>query len=158
MRPSEDCPNGTAYHTSLPTCSVTSTVPCCCLWLNTFQQRCLIRILKITYQDQETSEEVHRQTSARPLVQTVVAHRMRFAGHVLQQSPTRLSRMPRTHNKVNGSKDAPRSHGEGHSLKTPKTSTFPGMKPEPPQPIKRNGDRPIHQTTQEDLSLRLMIH
>jgi hypothetical protein len=70
--------------------------------LNVFQQRCLRRILKITYRDRVTNEEVHRRTLTRPLSEIVVERRMRFAGHVMRQPPTRLPRTAITWNPRQG--------------------------------------------------------
>lgn len=123
--------------------------------LNTFQQRCLRRILKITYQDWVTNEEVHRRTSTCLLAQIVV----------LQCGlPNRFSESCQpgscewpcfgTRSKEEESKDAPRSRGEGHSVRTSEASTSLGTKP---QPSSRSSTmeiacRPMRRTAREDLS------
>lgn len=57
--------------------------------LDVFQQRCLRRILHISYLDRVTNVEVLRRTGLRPLQQIVTERRVRFAGHVLRLPPTR---------------------------------------------------------------------
>lgn len=61
--------------------------------LNVFQQRCLRRILQISYRDHVSNEDVYRRTSTRPLADIVAERRFRFAGHVLRLPPERLPKM-----------------------------------------------------------------
>ena len=49
--------------------------------LNVFHQRCLRKILKISYLDHITNEEVLRRSQARPSHQIVTERRVKFAGH-----------------------------------------------------------------------------
>ncbi|KAL2612209.1 hypothetical protein R1flu_023901 [Riccia fluitans] len=58
--------------------------------LNVAQQRWLRRILQVSYQDCITNEEIHRQTATRPLKEIVAERRIRLAGHIPCQQPTRL--------------------------------------------------------------------
>uniref|UniRef100_A0A914WYL3 DUF6451 domain-containing protein n=1 Tax=Plectus sambesii TaxID=2011161 RepID=A0A914WYL3_9BILA len=60
--------------------------------LNVFQQRCLHRILRITYRDHVPNKEVHHRTLTRPLAKTVAERRFRFAGHIFWPPPNRLPR------------------------------------------------------------------
>ena len=57
--------------------------------LDAFQQRCLRKILKITYRDRITNDEVYRLTSTMPLSQIVETRRMKYAGHILRMSSDR---------------------------------------------------------------------
>ena len=57
--------------------------------LDAFQQRCLRKILKITYRERITNEEVYRRTVTKPLSQTIEKSRMRYAGHVIRMSADR---------------------------------------------------------------------
>ena len=49
-----------------------------------FHQRCLRRILGITYRDRITNEEVLRRSGLRKLQDIVTERRVRLAGHVLR--------------------------------------------------------------------------
>ena len=61
-----------------------------CQRLDAFHQRCLRRILKITYRDRVTNEEVYGRTGTRPLSTTVTERRLKFAGHILRLPDHRL--------------------------------------------------------------------
>lgn len=52
--------------------------------LNAFHQRCLRKILKITWRDRVTNEEILRRTNARTLQEIVTERRFRLAGHILR--------------------------------------------------------------------------
>lgn len=58
--------------------------------LNVFQLRCLRRILRISYRDHVTNEEVQQRAGTRPLADILTERRFYFAGHVLRQPPHRL--------------------------------------------------------------------
>lgn len=58
--------------------------------LNVFQQRCLRRILHISYRDHITNDEVHRRTDTHPVADMVTERRCRFAGHILRMDRTRI--------------------------------------------------------------------
>ena len=53
--------------------------------LDVVHQRCLRRILKITYRDHITNEEVLTRGSSRPLHDIVTEHRLKLARHVLRR-------------------------------------------------------------------------
>lgn len=57
--------------------------------LDAFQQRCLRKILKITYRDRITNEEVYRRTSTQPLSQRIEKNRVRYAGHIIRMTADR---------------------------------------------------------------------
>ncbi|KAI8483834.1 hypothetical protein Bbelb_383610 [Branchiostoma belcheri] len=57
--------------------------------LDAFQQRCLRKILHITYRDRITNEEVYHRTGTKPLSITITERRMRYAGHVLRMTSDR---------------------------------------------------------------------
>ncbi len=61
--------------------------------LNVFQQRCLWRILGVSYRDHISNDEIHRRTDIRPLQEVVTECRLRFAGHILQRPPSRHARI-----------------------------------------------------------------
>ena len=52
--------------------------------LNIFQQRCLRKILDITYCDHITSEEILQPSGMKRLKDVVPEHRLRLAGHILR--------------------------------------------------------------------------
>ena len=57
--------------------------------LDAFQQRCLRKILKITYRDRITNEEIYMLTTTKPLSQIVETRRMKYAGHILRMTSDR---------------------------------------------------------------------
>ena len=57
--------------------------------IDAFHQRCLRKILKVTYRDRITNEEIYRRTSTRPLSEIIEMRRMRYAGHVLRMPSER---------------------------------------------------------------------
>ncbi|KAI8479716.1 hypothetical protein Bbelb_425190 [Branchiostoma belcheri] len=59
--------------------------------LDAFQQRCLRKILHITYRDRITNKEVYHRTGTKPLsiTITITERRMRYAGHVLRMTSDR---------------------------------------------------------------------
>jgi len=62
--------------------------------LNVLQQRGLRRILRVSYQDRVTNEEILRRAGARPLADVVAERRVRFAGHILRlpsQRPAKIA-------------------------------------------------------------------
>ncbi|KAF7219811.1 transcript variant X3, partial [Nothobranchius furzeri] len=61
--------------------------------LNAFQQRCLRRILHISYLDHITNEAIHHQTRTRQLAEVVAERRFRFGGHVLRMAQTRIPKV-----------------------------------------------------------------
>ena len=52
--------------------------------LNVFQQRCLGRILAITYCDHIANEEILQRSGMKRLQDIVIEHRLRLAGHILR--------------------------------------------------------------------------
>lgn len=60
--------------------------------LNVFQQRCLRKILNVSYKDHVRNEEILRRCSSQRLSATVTERRMRFAGHVLRMPEHRHAR------------------------------------------------------------------
>mgnify|MGYP003407336564 FL=1 len=56
--------------------------------LDTFHQRCLRRILKVTWKDHVTNEEILRRTGQRRLRDSIAERRLKFAGHILRTSCT----------------------------------------------------------------------
>jgi len=60
--------------------------------LNVFHQRCLRKILQVTYKDHITNEEILRRTCSRKLADIVTERRFRMAGHVLRLPSSRPAR------------------------------------------------------------------
>ena len=60
--------------------------------LNTFHQRCLRKIMKITYLDRVTNEEVLARSGCRKLTEIITERRMKMAGHILRRPDTRHSK------------------------------------------------------------------
>ncbi|KAK1805428.1 hypothetical protein P4O66_019744 [Electrophorus voltai] len=60
--------------------------------LNVFHQRCLRRILGISYKDRITNEEVLQWSGLRKLEEIVTEHRMCLAGHLLRLPDKRISK------------------------------------------------------------------
>ena len=60
--------------------------------LDTFYQICLGRILKVTWKDHITNEEILRRTGQRRLRDSIAERRLKFAGHILRTSCTRPAR------------------------------------------------------------------
>ena len=52
--------------------------------LDVFHQRCLRKILKISYRDHITNEEVLRRAKSKTLHETVITSRIKLAGHILR--------------------------------------------------------------------------
>ena len=52
--------------------------------LNTFHQRCLRKIVKISYLDHVTNEEVLRRAQSRRMKDFATERRLRMDGHVLR--------------------------------------------------------------------------
>ena len=84
--------NSIVIPTAIYACETWKTSTSIVKKLNTFQQRCLRHILKVTYHDRVSNEEVHRRTATRPLAEIVTERRFRFAGHVLRLPSDRLPR------------------------------------------------------------------
>ena len=61
--------------------------------LNVFHQKYLRKILKISYLDHITNEEVLRRAQSRPLQQIVTERRVKFAGHILRMSEDRPAKV-----------------------------------------------------------------
>ena len=61
--------------------------------LNVFHQRCLRKILHVTYRDHVTNEEVLLRTGSRKLADTVAERRFRMAGHILRLPSHRPSKV-----------------------------------------------------------------
>ena len=78
--------------TALYACETWKSTKTICRRLNVFQQRCLRRILRVSYLDRITNAEIHRRTSTRPFSEMVAERRFCFAGHVLHLPPQRLAR------------------------------------------------------------------
>ena len=57
--------------------------------LDAFQQKCLRRILGVTYRDRVTNDEIYRRTATRPFSQIIETRRMKYAGHVIRMTPER---------------------------------------------------------------------
>ena len=53
--------------------------------IDVFHQRCLRRILRISYRDHVTNEEVLKRAKSNPLSSTVTERRLKFAGHTLRR-------------------------------------------------------------------------
>nr|XP_006813982.1 PREDICTED: uncharacterized protein LOC102802962 [Saccoglossus kowalevskii] len=58
--------------------------------LNTFQTKCLRRIMKIKWQDQVRNEELLTRTGMEKLSTTVMKRRWKFIGHTLREEPTSI--------------------------------------------------------------------
>ena len=58
--------------------------------LDAFQQRCLRRVLKITFRDRVTNAEIYERTDTRQLSQMIAERRMKYAGHVMRIATERL--------------------------------------------------------------------
>ena len=64
--------------------------------LDVFHQRCLRRIMKISYKDHITNEEVLRRAKSRPLHEIVTVRRLKLAGHVLRLPISRYAKTAMT--------------------------------------------------------------
>ena len=64
--------------------------------LDVFHQRCLRKILKISYRDHIISEEMLRRTETRPLHKVVTVRRLKLAGHILRLPNTRHAKIAMT--------------------------------------------------------------
>ena len=60
--------------------------------VDAFQQRCLRRILGITYRDRVKNEEIMRRTGQRRLQDVVAGRRSQFWGHVVRMDANRIPR------------------------------------------------------------------
>ena len=60
--------------------------------LDTFHQRCLREIMKITYLDRVTNEEVLARSRCRKLTEIITERRMKMAAHILRRPDTRHSK------------------------------------------------------------------
>ncbi|XP_077863210.1 uncharacterized protein LOC144346069, partial [Saccoglossus kowalevskii] len=58
--------------------------------LNTFQTKCLRRIMKIKWQDNVRNEELLTRTGMEKLSTTVMKRRWKFIGHTLREEPTSI--------------------------------------------------------------------
>nr|XP_006822761.1 PREDICTED: uncharacterized protein LOC102806375 [Saccoglossus kowalevskii] len=58
--------------------------------LNTFQTKCLRRIMKIKWQDHVRNEELLTRTGMEKLSTTVMKRRWKFIGHTLREEPTSI--------------------------------------------------------------------
>ncbi len=52
--------------------------------LDAFHQRCLRKILKVTWKDHVTNEEILRRTQQIRLRDSIAERRLKFAGHILR--------------------------------------------------------------------------
>ena len=57
--------------------------------LDAFQQRCLRRILGVTYRDRITNNEIYRRTGTKPFSHVIETRRLKYAGHVIRMPPDR---------------------------------------------------------------------
>ena len=62
--------------------------------LNVFNQKCLRRILGISYRDHITNEEVLRLSACRRLQDIVTKKRLKFGGHAIRMGGNRHARIP----------------------------------------------------------------
>ncbi|KAI8511881.1 hypothetical protein Bbelb_109810 [Branchiostoma belcheri] len=60
--------------------------------LDAFQQRCLRKILHITYRDKNTNKEVYRRIGTKPISSIITESRMKYAGHVLRMTADSLAK------------------------------------------------------------------
>ena len=60
--------------------------------LNAFHQRCLRKILKITYLDRVKNEEILTRTGYKNLTEIITERRFKMAGHILRRPDTRNSK------------------------------------------------------------------
>ena len=72
--------------------------------LNAFHQRCLRRVLKVTYLDRITNHEVLRRSNSRGMQEILTERRMRFAGHVLRLPHQRHARQAITWKPFSGTR------------------------------------------------------
>jgi len=61
--------------------------------LNVFHQRCLRKILKVTYKDHITNEEILLWANSRKLSNIVTERRFRMAGHILRLPDHRAAKV-----------------------------------------------------------------
>ena len=64
--------------------------------LDAFHQRCLRKILKISYRDHITNEEVLRRAKSKTLHETAITSRIKLAGHILRLPAERHSKRAMT--------------------------------------------------------------
>ena len=60
--------------------------------LDVFHQRCLWKILKTSYRNRITNDEVLRRAKSKPLHDTVITSRIKLAGHILRLPAERHSK------------------------------------------------------------------
>ena len=70
--------------------------------LNVLHQRYLRRILKTTYRDYVTNEEVLKRANSRPLNEIVTVRRLKLAGHILRRPAERHAKTALTWTPIDG--------------------------------------------------------
>ena len=70
--------------------------------LNVFHQRCLRKLMKITWRDHMTNENVLSRANLRPLSAIVTERRLRLAGHILRMSDSQIAQAALTWTPANG--------------------------------------------------------
>ena len=58
--------------------------------INAFHQRCLRKILKVTYKDRVTNLEILQRTGKRNMHETLQERRLRWFGHVMRMGEDRI--------------------------------------------------------------------
>jgi len=70
--------------------------------LDVFHQRCLRKILKVSWRDHRTNEDILARTGQRRLRDVVAERRLKFAGHILRLGGTRPARIATVWRPVKG--------------------------------------------------------
>ena len=60
--------------------------------LNAFNRRCLRRILKISYRDHVTNDEILRKTQSDALIKMITIRRLKLAGHIIRMEDSRCAK------------------------------------------------------------------
>ena len=85
--------------------------------LNAFHQRCLRRILKISYRYHVTNDEVLRNTQSDILIKMIKIRSLKLAGHIIRMEKNRCAKTAFSWVPSNGKRKwrRPKWHGEGPS-------------------------------------------
>ena len=77
--------------TATSACETWKTTATATKMINVFRRRCLKRILRISWHDHITNDEVMTRSGQTALHDIVATKRRRFIGHILRLPPTRLA-------------------------------------------------------------------
>jgi len=114
--------------TATSACETWKTTATATKMINVFRRRCLKRILRISWHDHITNDEVMTRSGQTALHDIVATKRRRFIGHILRLPPTRLASLAIERRPEDGKRNIGRpkrtwqdtlkrrSRGDGHGL------------------------------------------